>query len=89
MKMLRSLLLLICLTLPMSVFAEISVNINTADRDTLVSMLNGVGEKKADAIIAYREENGPFNSIEELTNVNGIGENTLEKNQEILTTGEQ
>ena len=85
MKMIRNFLILICLICASPAFAETSVNINTADKTTLETMLNGIGEKKAEAIIAYREENGPFKSVDELANVNGIGESTIEKNQDILT----
>lgn len=84
MKMLRNLLLCIFLFTAFPLLANPSVNINTADKDTLVTMLNGIGEKKAEAIIAYREENGPFKSVEDLANVNGIGESTVEKNQDII-----
>lgn len=49
------------------------VNINTASKEELMS-LNGIGEATADKIIAYREENGKFNSIEDIQNVKGIGE---------------
>ena len=55
------------------------VNINTADVAALAS-LSGVGESKARAIIEYREANGPFDSVEALTNVKGIGERIVEKN---------
>ena len=62
------------------------ININTASLDELMA-LDGVGEKKAQAIIDYRYENGRFNSIEELTNVSGIGEKTFEKNKDRITVG--
>lgn len=62
------------------------ININTASLDELMG-LDGVGEKKAQAIIDYRYENGRFNSVEELTNVNGIGEKTFEKNRDRITVG--
>ncbi|KAF1296897.1 comEA protein [Enterococcus sp. JM4C] len=54
------------------------VNLNTADR-TQLQTLTGIGEKKADEIISYREENGHFKTINELTKVSGIGEKTVEK----------
>lgn len=60
------------------------ININTADREAL-AQLNGIGEKKAEAIIAWRENNGAFVSLDQLTEVNGIGEATIEKNREALT----
>ncbi|WP_245249715.1 helix-hairpin-helix domain-containing protein [Vagococcus allomyrinae] len=49
------------------------VNLNKADSSEL-QQLNGIGEKKAAAIIAYRQENGSFNSVEELKKVSGIGD---------------
>jgi competence protein ComEA len=55
-----------------------NVNINSADKDQLVA-LPGVGPKTAEAIVAYRKENGNFKSIEELTKVKGVGDKTLEK----------
>lgn len=60
------------------------VNINTAD-ETLLTTLNGVGPAKAKAIIAYRTENGPFKSIEDLKNVTGIGEKTFEALKDLIT----
>ncbi len=64
-----------------------SVNINTADAKTLEKRIDGVGKKKAEAIIKYREANGPFNTVEELTKVKGFGKKLLEKNRGILTVG--
>ncbi|HOQ75083.1 MAG TPA: helix-hairpin-helix domain-containing protein [Thermoclostridium sp.] len=54
------------------------VNINKAGMDELVA-LPYIGEVKARAVIEYREEHGPFNSIEDLLNVKGIGPKTLER----------
>ncbi len=56
--------------------AEI-ININQADAETLTE-LKGIGESKASAIVEWREENGPFESPEDLLAVNGIGDATLE-----------
>lgn len=61
-----------------------SININTANADQL-AMLSGIGAAKASAIIAYREEHGPFNGVDDLTNVSGIGPSTVEKNRHLLT----
>jgi competence protein ComEA len=57
------------------------VNINEADAETLAAGLQGVGESRARAIVEYREEHGPFVSVEELTEVNGTGEATLLQNR--------
>lgn len=54
------------------------LNINTADKEQLVA-LPGIGPKAAEAILAYRKDNGNFKSVEELTKVKGIGDKTLEK----------
>ena len=62
-----------------------SVNINQADAAVLSSELNGIGEKKAQAIIDYRTQHGPFNAVEDLQNVKGIGDQTIEKNRDKMT----
>lgn len=54
------------------------VNINTANTDELQA-LNGIGPSKASAIVSYREENGLFQTVEDLGQVSGIGEKSLEK----------
>lgn len=61
------------------------VNINTADSAVLAERLNGIGEKKAQAIVEHREKNGPFKTVDDLKNVSGIGDATLEKNRDLLT----
>lgn len=61
------------------------VNINTADAETLASAINGVGIKKAREIIAYRQQNGPFATVDDLTKVTGIGAHTVETSREKLT----
>lgn len=65
---------------------EVRVNINSADKEELQT-LTGIGPGKAAGILAYREENGSFQSIEELKNVSGIGEKTFEKLKEQIMTG--
>ncbi|MDO9317601.1 MAG: helix-hairpin-helix domain-containing protein [Gammaproteobacteria bacterium] len=58
------------------------VDINTADAATLALALDGIGMAKAQEIVAYRELNGEFKSIEELAEVKGIGEATIAKNRD-------
>lgn len=60
------------------------VNLNTADVDDLMT-LKGVGAKKAEAIVAWRKENGQFKSIEQLMDVKGIGESIFETNKSRLS----
>lgn len=54
------------------------VNINTADRE-LLTQLPGIGSVTAEKIVEFRQTNGKFQSIDELTNVKGIGDKTLVK----------
>ncbi|MGM0212878.1 helix-hairpin-helix domain-containing protein [Enterococcus sp. AZ109] len=60
------------------------ININTADSSQL-QQLSGIGVKRAQDIINYREENGSFQSIEDLMNVSGIGQKTLENLRNSIT----
>ncbi len=60
------------------------VNINTAAKDELMT-LPGIGEAKADAIIAYRQENGSFRSVDELMQISGIKEGVYSKISEYIT----
>lgn len=60
------------------------VHLNEDDAMTLAALLTGIGETRALAIVAYREANGPFNSIDELTLVSGIGPATVAANRDRL-----
>ncbi len=85
MKIIQSLVFSLFLSISASVFAA-PININTADAATLSSELTGIGEKRAAAIIAYREANGPFKSADELMKIKGIGESILQKNAANIVT---
>lgn len=63
-----------------AVTAMLQVHLNTDSVEQL-QQLKGIGAKKAQAIIDYRQQHGPFQKIEELKNVKGIGEQTFEKNR--------
>ena len=86
MKLFKSLLLALALSLPLFAAAGEPVNINTADAVSIAASLNGIGEAKARAIVDYREKNGPFKSADELVNVKGVGLKTVEKNRELIRT---
>lgn len=58
-----------------------SININSANAEELAAMLAGVGRARAEAIVAYRDANGEFTSVEELLAVRGIGDHVLESNR--------
>jgi competence protein ComEA len=62
-----------------------NVNINTADAETLILELKGIGQKRAQAIIAFREQNGPFKSIDDLAKVKGISKKIVEQNRDKIT----
>ncbi|MEX2525740.1 MAG: ComEA family DNA-binding protein [Gammaproteobacteria bacterium] len=84
MDCIRKILLTSFLFFSLQLAAADRINVNTADAETLMS-IQGVGEKRAEAIIDYREENGPFSSVEELMNVDGVGQMTLDNNRDMLT----
>ncbi|MGE7957540.1 ComEA family DNA-binding protein [Pseudomonas sp. NPDC089530] len=60
------------------------IDLNTADAAVLQRELSGIGAAKAQAIVKYRESNGPFASVDELLEVKGIGKVILESNREKL-----
>ncbi|SEG71156.1 ComEA family DNA-binding protein [Marinobacterium lutimaris] len=78
---LKALLLALCFFSPFTY----AVDINTASVDQLASSLEGIGPAKAAAIIEYREEFGPFVSVDQLLEVSGIGPATVEKNRDKIT----
>lgn len=66
--------------------ADAAVNINTANEQELRA-LDGVGPARAEAIVSYRRQNGPFLRIDDLANVHGIGQKTVDANRSRLTVG--
>ncbi len=74
-------LLLLC---SHSTFAADPIDINSADAKTLAAAISGVGIKRAEAIIAYRSQHGPFQSVDELSKVRGVGKKTVDKSRENL-----
>lgn len=73
-----------------SAYLFAATNINTADVQSLAQSLHGVGVEKAAAIVAHRNLNGPFQQVEDLIDVKGIGPAILEQNrQELVVSDEQ
>ncbi|MCB1759355.1 MAG: helix-hairpin-helix domain-containing protein [Gammaproteobacteria bacterium] len=77
---------------PLILFAGLagagSVDINKADAETLAAALSGVGQAKADAIVAYRERNGAFRQAADLMAVKGIGQRIIDMNQGVIRIGD-
>ena len=71
---------------PDSLLPGETIDLNAADQYDL-QRLPGIGEKRAQDIIAYREEHGPFQSVDELDNVSGIGPGILDGLREYACVG--
>lgn len=80
---LRSSLLMFVLS-PFGLFAAEPLDINTATADQIAAVMSGVGEKKAQAIIDYRAENGPFKTVDQLSKVKGLGDALVERNRALV-----
>ena len=76
-------LTLLCTLIPGAVLAG-PVDINTADAATLARELNGVGPARAQAIVAYRNEHGPFKSVDDLRLVKNMPQKVIDNNRELL-----
>ncbi|PIV36041.1 MAG: competence protein ComEA [Lysobacterales bacterium CG02_land_8_20_14_3_00_62_12] len=86
MNFLKTVLLSVLFAFAGVAAAATPINLNSASVEQLVE-LNGIGPAKAQAIVAYRQEHGPFKSIEQLANVKGIGLKLVEKNREAMSVG--
>ncbi len=84
MTFIKPLLIALALSLPLTAVAMEPVDLNAASAETLAATMEGVGLQKAQAIVAYRDQHGPFGSVDEITAVRGIGPATLEKNRSKL-----
>ncbi len=79
----RLLVFLLLLFVSLSAQAD-QININSADAAALARELKGIGPAKAEAIVQYRKDHGPFRSVDELALVKGIGPKALEKNRALI-----
>ena len=89
MKLIKKVFLGVVMMLAVQAYSGLAyaaeVNINQADASTIATELTGVGEVKAQAIVEYRMQNGPFTSLEDLQKVKGISAKTIEKNRANLS----
>jgi len=69
--------------LTVSAFAK-GININSASATEIAKAVKGIGKAKAEAILEYRKNHGPFKTIDELVKVKGIGKLIVQKNKEQL-----
>jgi len=84
MRLFQTLLLALVFAFALPTAAHAQVDINHADAKTLANSLAGIGLVKAEAIVAWRESNGPFRRVEDLAKVRGIGPKTIEANRAII-----
>jgi competence protein ComEA len=83
----KKLLLIIATVVAFSISpAWAAVDINTATVAQLESV-NGIGPKKAEAIVEYRKKNGPFKSVDDLENVKGLGKASIDKMRSEISVG--
>ena len=85
MKRTAAIALILALAGPLAALAGQTVDINSADAETLAKVIDGIGVAKAQAIIDYRQAHGPFQSVDGLAAVKGIGERTVERNRDRLS----
>ncbi len=86
MNVFKTLLAVLALAFAALTHAGEPIDINRADA-TQLEQLHGIGPAKAQAIIEYREANGPFLQVEDLAKVKGIGLRTVEDNRALVTVG--
>lgn len=85
---LHHILLSLVLFLGISLAQAEPININTADAETFATAMVGVGSKLGQAIVDHRDRNGDFKTVDQITEVKGIGDKILEKNRSKLSIGQ-
>ena len=83
----RFIFTLLCLIPALAMAA--SLNINKADAKTIAKAMKGVGDSKAAAIVEYRDKHGPFKSVDELKQVEGIGQKTIDENRDVISVSSE
>lgn len=84
MTLLHKTLLACLLSVAAVVASAEALDINSADASAIASTITGIGPARAAAIVAFRKENGPFGSVDDLVLVKGIGQATVDRNREKL-----
>ena len=87
MKLLVQWILFAAFAGAVSAFAASQVDVNSADARALAEALDGVGLAKAEAIVAFRKQHGPFETLDDLGRVEGIGPHILERNRDAIVFG--
>ena len=87
-RKLATLALAMAFSAPMLLWAATPVNINQADAKVIAKSLDGIGQSRAQAIVAWREEHGPFKKVDDLRHVKGIGKATIERNRSAILLAE-
>jgi competence protein ComEA len=87
MKLLVQWILFAAFVAAAPVFAATQVDVNSADARALAEALDGVGLAKAEAIVAWRKQHGPFETLDDLGRVEGIGPHILEQNRDAIVFG--
>ena len=87
LKLIKCFVLGLLVACPLAFAApDIQVNINTATAEEIADVLDGVGVRRAEAIVEYREQFGQFESADDLVAVRGIGDHVLETNKDRIIT---
>ncbi len=87
MKSIYTVIAALSLFVGMSAHAGKPVNVNAASAEELAESLDGIGDSKAQAIVLYRQAHGAFKSADQLGEVKGIGQKTLERNAAFIRLG--
>ncbi len=85
MTLLRKTLVACLLAFSLGVAHAEPLDINSADAPTIAATISGIGPARAAAIVEFRNENGPFGSVDDLVLVKGIGMATIDKNRDKLS----
>ena len=85
MRIIRHLTLLAVLVAAAPFALAEALDINSASASMLADGITGIGDKRAQAIVQYRDTHGPFASVDDLASVKGVGPKTVEKNRDKLT----